>query len=259
MTAILQILRYQLRDAARSRWILAYGLTFLLLTEGLFRFGGGGDRVVVSLLNAVLLLVPLVGLLFGALHFYNSREFMELMLAQPLSRSILYAGLYGGLALPLALTFLLGVGLPFAWHGGGGVALVVLLGTGVALTLVFTGVAFLVALAFEDRAKGMGAALLLWLGVGVIWDGLVLLLVLLFGDYPLERPMLALTFLNPVDLSRVLLLLQLDLAALMGYTGAVFRRFFGSGLGIVAAGLALIVWTVVPLWLGFRRFRRKDF
>jgi Cu-processing system permease protein len=135
----------------------------------------------------------------------------------------------------------------------------VLLGTGVALTLVFTGVAFLVALAFEDRAKGMGAALLLWLGVGVIWDGLVLLLVLLFGDYPLERPMLALTFLNPVDLSRVLLLLQLDLAALMGYTGAVFRRFFGSGLGIVAAGLALIVWTVVPLWLGFRRFRRKDF
>ncbi|MEP6472201.1 MAG: ABC transporter permease subunit [Gemmatimonadota bacterium] len=254
-----QILRYQLRDAARSRWIVAYGLLFLLLTEGLFWFGGGGERVVVSLVNAVLLLIPLVGLLFGALHFYHSRDFMELMLAQPVDRSVLYAGLYGGLALPLTLAFALGVGLPFAWHGGGGAALITLLGVGLALTLVFTGVAFLVALAFEDRAKGMGAALLLWLGAGIIWDGLVLLVVLLFGDYPLERPMLALTFLNPIDLSRVLLLIQLDIAALMGYTGAVFRHFFGSTAGVVAAAVAMLAWTAAPLWLGFRRFRRKDF
>jgi Cu-processing system permease protein len=257
--AILQILRYQLRDAARSRWVLAYGLLFLLLTEGLFRLGGGGERVVVSLLNAVLLLVPLVGLLFGALHFYNSREFMELMLAQPLERSVLFGGLYGGLALPLILAFALGVGLPFAWHGGGGAALLALLGVGVALTLVFTGVAFLVALAFEDRAKGMGAALLLWLGAGIIWDGLVLLLVLLFSDYPLEKPMLILTFLNPIDLGRVLLLLQLDIAALMGYTGAVFRRFFGSETGVITSAAALVIWTGAPLWLGFLRFKRKDF
>lgn len=259
MRAILQILRYQLHDAARSRWVLAYGLLFLLLTEGLFRLGGGGERVVVSLLNAVLLLVPLVGLLFGALHFYNSREFMELMLAQPLERSVLFGGLYGGLAIPLILAFALGVGLPFAWHGGGGGALLALLGVGVALTLVFTGVAFLVALAFEDRAKGMGAALLLWLGAGIIWDGLVLLLVLLFSDYPLEKPMLVLTFLNPIDLGRVLLLLQLDIAALMGYTGAVFRRFFGSEAGVIASAAALVIWTGAPLWLGFLRFRRKDF
>jgi len=257
--AVLQILRYQLRDAARSRWVLAYGLLFLLLTEALFRLGGGGERVVVSLLNMVLLLVPLVGLLFGALHFYNSREFMELMLAQPLERRVLFAGLYGGLALPLILAFALGVGLPFAWHGGGGRALLALLGVGVALTLVFSGVAFLVALAFEDRAKGMGAALLLWLGAGIVWDGLVLLLVLLFSDYPLEKPMLFLTFLNPIDLGRVLLLLQLDIAALMGYTGAVFRRFFGSEMGVITSAVALVAWTGAPLWLGLRQFKRKDF
>jgi Cu-processing system permease protein len=259
MKAILQILRYQLRDAARSRWVLAYGVLFLLLTEGLFRFGGGGERVIVSLLNAVLLLVPLVGLLFGALHFYHSREFMELMLAQPLERHVLYGGLYGGLALPLILALALGVGLPFAWHGEGGTALLVLLGVGVALTLVFSGVAFLVALAFEDRGKGMGAALLLWLGAAIVWDGVVLLVLVLFADYPLEQPMLVLTFLNPIDLGRVVLLLQLDIAALMGYTGAVFRRFFGSGLGIAIAALALLAWTGAPLWLGFRRFKEKDF
>jgi Cu-processing system permease protein len=259
MRSIWQILRYQLRDAARSRWVLAYAVLFLLITEGLFRFGGGGERVVVSLLNAVLLLIPLVGLLFGTLHFYQSRDFMELMLAQPVDRSVLYAGLYGGLALPLMFAFALGVGLPFIWHGGGGTALLALLSVGSALTLVFSGVAFLVALAFEDRAKGMGAALLLWLGAGIIWDGLVLLVVLIFGDYPVERALLVLTFLNPIDLGRVLLLIQLDIAALMGYTGAVFRHFFGGSGGVVTAALALLIWTVAPLWLGFRRFRRKDF
>ncbi len=259
MSAILQILRYQLRDAARSRWILAYALVFMLVTEGLFRLGGGGERVVVSLLDVVLLLVPLVGLLFGTLHFYQSREFMELMLAQPLNRNVLYTGLFGGLALPLILALAAGMGIPFLWHGGGGGAFGVLMGVGIMLTLVFSGVALLVALAFEDRARGMGAALLLWLGAGILWDGLVLLIVLLFGDYPMERPLLVLTFLNPIDLGRVVLLLRLDVAALMGYTGAVFRQFFESGKGSLIAAVALLLWAVVPLWLGFRRFRRKDF
>lgn len=259
MTAMLQILRYQLRDAARSRWILAYAIVFFLITEGLFRLGGGGERVVVSLLDAVLLLVPLVGLLFGTLHFYHSREFMELMLAQPLDRNVLYTGLFGGLALPLVLALAAGMGAPFLLHGGGGGAFGVLMGVGILLTLVFSGVALLVALAFEDRAHGMGAALLLWLGAGILWDGLLLLIVLLFGDYPMERPLLVLTFLNPIDLGRVVLLLQLDVAALMGYTGAIFRHFFESGMGSAIAAAALLLWTAGPLWLGFRRFRRKDF
>jgi len=71
--------------------------------------------------------------------------------------------------------------------------------------------------------------------------------------------MLFLTFLNPIDLGRVLLLLQLDIAALMGYTGAVFRRFFGSEMGVITSAVALVAWTGAPLWLGLRQFKRKDF
>ena len=58
---------------------------------------------------------------------------------------------------------------------------------------------------------------------------------------------------------RILLLLQLDTAALMGYTGAVFERFFGSAVGIAIAGSALVLWTLIPVGLGLRRFRTKDF
>jgi len=64
---------------------------------------------------------------------------------------------------------------------------------------------------------------------------------------------------NPIDLARLLILLRLDVSALMGYTGAVFERFFGSAGGALLASLALVMWTGVPLLLGARRFQRKDF
>jgi Cu-processing system permease protein len=82
---------------------------------------------------------------------------------------------------------------------------------------------------------------------------------MMFADLPLERPALVAMVANPIDLARVLILLRLDAAALMGYTGAVFERFFGSTWGAVLASLALVMWTGVPLLLGARRFQRKDF
>jgi Cu-processing system permease protein len=175
----------------------------------------------------------------------------------------MFTGLYAGLTLPLVGGFGLGIGLPLLVSSATvsipAQALIILLATGILLTLIFTAVAFLLALRFEDRARGLGAALAVWLGFAVLYDGLVLLVVLAFGDYPLESPLLALTVLNPVDLGRVLLLLQFDIAALMGYTGAVFQRFFGDALGMATAMAALLIWVVMPLAIGLRWFRRRDF
>jgi len=256
-----KILRYQLRDVIRGRWIVAYTVLFLLATDLLFRFGGSGDRVILSLMNVVLLLVPLVSIIFGTMYLYRAREFIVMLLAQPVDRTSLFLGLYGGMALPLAGGYVLGVGLPFLWHPGGevGPALGVLLLTGVMLTCAFIALAFLVAVLFEDRAKGFGVAVLVWLLAAVVYDGVVLLVVTTWWRYPLERPLLALTMLNPIDLGRVLLLLQFDIAALMGYTGAVFQRFFGTWLGLTVAFGALALWTTLPFFLGLRRFRLKDF
>ena len=68
-----------------------------------------------------------------------------------------------------------------------------------------------------------------------------------------------LILLNPIDLARILVLLQSDAAALMGYTGAVFERFFGSAYGLALTGGALVAWTGLPFGLGLRRFQSKDF
>jgi len=258
-----KILGYQLRDITRNRWVIAYAGVLLLLTEALFRVGGDGGRVILSLINVVLIFVPLVALTFGTLYLYTAREFIELLLAQPVGRGAMFAGLWGGLALPLAGALLLGVGAPFLFHAADGAiparSLLMLLSTGILLTATFTALAFLIALRSEDRARGFGMALLVWLGCAVVYDGLVLLAATILADYPLETPLLILTLLNPLDLGRVLLLLDFDVAALMGYTGAVFKRFFGTTTGLAAATAALVAWTLIPLGLGVRRFRRRDF
>jgi Cu-processing system permease protein len=258
-----RVLRYELQDLRRSRWVFGYALLLLALTDSLLRFGGGGPRALLSLLNVVLVLVPLVSIVFGTMYLYGARDFIELLLAQPVRRSSLCAGLYAGLALPLAGAFLIGVGLPFLWGGRGEGSLAgplaTLLAVGVLLTGVFTALAFLVSLLFDDRARGFGVALLLWLAATALYDALLVLVSVSWSAYPLETPLLGLTLLNPVDLGRVLLLLQFDSAALMGYTGAVFERFFGSGEGKAVATLALLTWGAVPLALAARRFGRKDF
>jgi Cu-processing system permease protein len=262
MTLTTRLFVSGLRDVGRRRWLLVYLLFYAALTDTLFRFGGNGPRAVLSLTNVVLGLVPLVGLLFGTTYVYQSREFIEMMLAQPVDRRSLFVGLYGGVAVPLAASFMLGVGLPFIWNDGfadGGRAILFLLGSGAAVSVVFTGLGFLIALRFEDRASGLGVAIVSWLAATVLYDGLILLMVTLLQEYPIEQPLIGAMLVNPVDLARVLLLLQLDMGALAGYTGAVFERFFGTAQGSVWSGAALAAWAIVPFLVAMRRFAARDF
>jgi len=259
----MKLIRYQLQDVVRSRWILFYGLFFLLVTDALFRFGGDGDRVIMSLMNVVLIMIPLVGLVLGSMYLYNSREYIELLLAQPVQRRSLFLGLYAGLTLPLTLAFAVGVGLPFLYHGAlageGGGPLGLLLFTGTLLTVIFVALAFAISLATEDRIRGLGSALVIWMFFSVIYNGLMLLVIQLFSDYPLQQPVIIMSLLNPIDMGRILLLLNMDVSAMMGFTGAVFQRFFGSGSGQLISIAALLAWLVVPLMLGQRAFCRKNF
>ncbi|MCF7842267.1 MAG: ABC transporter permease [Lentisphaeria bacterium] len=263
MRTIGKIIKYEVRDILRSKFVLFYFIFFLLLTEGLLRFGGGSTKTLASLSNVVLLVIPLMAIIFGAMYLYHSREFTELLLTQPVNRHQLFTGLYLGLAVPLGLSFGAGLGLPFLFHGfddaGDVMLLLVMIGSGVFLTFIFTALAFWISVAYNERVKGLGISIVLWLFFAVIYDGLVLLVVAWFADYPLEKAVITFTLFNPLDLARILLLLQMDASALMGYTGAGFQRFFGSFWGISTAATALMVWTVMPFWMGMRKFTQKDF
>jgi len=98
-----------------------------------------------------------------------------------------------------------------------------------------------------------------WFFLAVVWDGLILLFVHVFHAYPYEPFLMGMVFLNPIDLGRIVVLLQLDISALMGYTGAVFRRLFGTDTGVAVSAAAMLVYATVPVLFGLRAFRRKDF
>lgn len=95
--------------------------------------------------------------------------------------------------------------------------------------------------------------------MAVIYDGIFLMSLVYFEEYPLDKFSLVATMLNPVDLSRVLILLKLDISALLGYTGAVFQKFFGTSFGFILSSLMLTLWVIVPTYFIQRMAKRKDF
>lgn len=263
MRHALKLARYTFADLLRSRWMFAYAGFFAAIGWALFYFGEEPAQAIVSLLSVVLIVIPLVSAIFGMTQFYNSREFVELLLAQPLDRRSVFYGQYVGLSGTLALAFVIGVSTPFLWYAiqysediG---PLLGLLLAGVLLTSIFAAMALLASTLTDNRLRALGAVIFLWLYFTVLYDGMLLMVILLFDAYPLETPLIVLTMLNPVDLARIVILLRLDVAALMGYTGAVFERFFGSAWGMALSMTALAVWTCAPVALAARFYRRRDF
>jgi Cu-processing system permease protein len=263
MRVTAKVAGYEMRDVLRSRWLIGYTLFFLLVTDALFRFGGGGEKALLSLVNLVLFVIPLVTIVFATVYLYNAREFIELLLTQPIKRRQVFFGVYVGLTVPLSLSFVVAVCAPFVIHRGiasaqpGTFAALIL--AGIALTLIFAALALLIVARTEDRMKGLGVAVAMWLLMAVLYDGLVLLFVSIMADHPMEKPLLALMLANPLDLARVALLLQFDVAALLGYTGAVLQQFFGRAVGVAVTSLALAFWIFAPLLAGMRAFQKKDF
>lgn len=252
-----RIIRYIFYDLLRTRFLLFYTLFLLLCTVALFQLDADTGKVMLSLMNVVLMVIPLISIVFTTIHYYNSYEFMELMLAQPINRTTVLLSEYLAVALSMSMAFLVGVGLPAMLYGMQA-ALFTLLLSGLLLTWVFVSFAFFASVLTRDKARAIGMALLFWFYFSLIYDGLILWVIYTFSDYPLESVTLTLVSLNPVDLARIMILLQLDISALMGYTGAFYKDFFGSHTGWIFSMTILLVWIIIPILLAARIFKHKD-
>lgn len=247
----------------RSRWSYVYFAFYLLLGIVLLFLNHDLSKAVITLMNVIIVLVPLIGTIFGVMYYYNSKEFTELLLAQPLKRSSIFLGQYLGVSLSLSMSLILGLGIPFILYGLFKSSVIwdfsLLLITGTFLTFIFTALAFNIALSNENKIKGFGYAILLWLFLAIIYDGMFLMSLIIFEDYPLDKLSLAGTMLNPIDLSRTLILLKLDISALLGYTGAIFKKFFGTNLGLIISFFTLSLWVILPVTRIVFKSKKKDF
>lgn len=258
-----KILKYSFSDLIRSRWSYVYFIFYLVISVVLLFLNNDLAKAVITLMNITNVLIPLIGTIFGVMYYYDSREFTELLLAQPITRKTIFLGQYIGLALSLSMSLTLGLGLPFIFYGIFESAAIwdflLLIVVGVFLTFIFVALAFNIAIRNENKIKGFGYAILVWLFLAVVYDGIFLTSLLVFKDYPLDKFSLVATMFNPIDLSRILILLKLDISALLGYTGAVFKQFFGSNMGVLSALGVLTLWVVVPVSGILLKAKKKDF
>ncbi len=247
----------------RSRWSYVYFIFYLLLGFVLLFLNNDVNKAVITLMNIIIVLTPLIGTIFGVMYYYNSKEFTELLLAQPINRSKIFMGQYLGISISLTLSLVLGLGIPFMAYGLFKSAAIfdfsLLLIVGSFLNFIFVALSYNIALSTENKIKGFGYAILMWLFLAVIYDGLFLISLVLFDEYPLDKFSLIATMFNPIDLSRILILLKLDISALLGYTGAVFKEFFGTNTGLITSLGLLSLWVLAPIWRINTKVKKKDF
>lgn len=253
----MKLSRYVLYDILRSKVVIAYTIFLFVISVSMFRMEENNSKALLSLLNIVLIVIPLISLVFSTIHYYNSYEFIELMLSQPMSRSRILLSEYSGVAISLLSAFFIGVGIPILIFSPDATGFAMIF-TGCTLTLVFTSIAFWASVKARDKARGIGFALLLWFYFALIYDGLVLLILFSFSDYPLEKLTLVLSALNPVDLGRIFIMLKMDVSALMGYTGALYQNFFGSMQGMFFTTGIMLIWIILPLYAALRSFKKQD-
>ena len=252
-----KIIKYVIADILRNKIVLAYMTFLLVLSFSVFNLEDDASKGLLSLLNIILIIVPLVSIIFSAIYVYNSAEFIELLVSQPLQRKKIWLSIFIGLAGSLTLAFFLGAGIPILLYAATATGFM-MLGMALLLTIIFVAIAMLAVVTTRDKAKGIGVAILLWLYFSLLFDGLVLFILFQFQDYPLEKTMVILSSFNPIDLGRILILLKMDISALMGYTGAVFKDYFGTGIGFIIALGIMFLWVIIPAWLSTRKFSRKD-
>ncbi|HNP34012.1 MAG TPA: ABC transporter permease subunit [Flavobacterium sp.] len=252
-----RIIKIILLDILKNKIVLAYTLILAVLSWSSFALEDNSAKGILTILNIILFTVPLVSILFSTIYLYNSSEFIELLLSQPIKRRKIWLSLFFGLSLAMVLAFFVGAGIPLLINSPDGVGLMMLI-VGCLISLVFVALAFLSSILTRDKAKGIGIAIMTWLYFALLFDGIVLFLLFQFSDYPIENAMVGVTALSPIDLARIQILLHLDVSAMMGYTGAIFKDFFGTTIGLIVSFLLLCLWVILPFFISLRKFNRKD-
>jgi Cu-processing system permease protein len=267
--------RQELVLAARSRWLQTFAVVFALLAiavagAGYILAGGSGvqdfARTATSLVQVVLLLVPLASLVFGVLALTPERGAAEILYSQPVSRTAVLAGRLLGLFEALAAAQGIGFGaaglIIFTQAGDTGVTgfLGVVAGA-LTLTAVFLALAALLAggAGSRRRTRALALALVVWFVSVVLFDVAALGAASMLASGSASRLLIVSVLVNPVDAARTGSLLAVEGSAAFGAASLAFLRFTKGPAGAFAwIAASLLVWTVVPLALGARRLRAMD-
>lgn len=264
------IAQRELRDALRNKWLLLYAIAFAGLAFALSRAGiasagyaglGGFGRTAASLINALLLFVPLLGLSVGAVSLATERErgTLAYLLAQPVNRIEVFLGKTIGAALAVITALALGFGLAglalATGRGGNWIAYLALAGYSVLLALVSLGIGFVISVFTRKAATALGAALIVWLALVFLSD--LGLIGVTLSVRPTDATLLGMVLSNPLQIFKLGAVYSLrSTLDSLGAAGqyAVYR--FGTGLTGLLIGL-MVLWAALTHGIAFAVFNRK--
>jgi Cu-processing system permease protein len=274
MNAVFLCARHELLLAVRSRWLQLFAVVFAALalvvsSAGYILSGGYGlqdfARTAASLVQLVLLIVPLTALCFGALALTPERGAAEMLFAQPVSRTSILAGRYLGLFVSLVAAQAIGFGLAgLVLQGQSGESglgtFVALVAISLVLTAVFLSIAALLAQArAARRARVLALALVVWFVAVVLYDVAVLAVASLLRSGTASRLLITAVLVNPADAGRTMALMAVEGTAAFGAASAALLRFTGgAGYAILFASMSLLAWIIGPLLIAARRLSRAD-
>ena len=265
------IMGKEIRDARRNRWFMVISVLFAFLSislsllglAGLGSFGVAGfGRTAASLLNLVLLIVPLMGLLLGAMSVVGEKEQGTLLtlLTQPVTVNEVFTGKYLGAAAAMVATVLLGFGTSgfiiarYAGLDQIGDYLVLVFFT-VLLGLVYLSLGFCISIFTQRHATAIGVALFTWFTFIFLSDlglmGTAMVLRLSPGN------LFWLVLINPAQSFKLAVIgnLQKSLET-FGAAGAYASDVFGVWL-VPALSVVMIAWILIPLAAALLFFRTR--
>lgn len=268
---VVTVLRKELRDAIRSRWLTAFALTFafvalaLALVQQQGNVGAQGfNRTTASLINLCLLLVPLLALLVGSGAIAGERErgTWATLLAQPISSTELLVGKYLGLLVGLWATIALGFGAAGAVMGlisplAGMGQFFMFIGLSCVLASAMLSIGVLISVVAEGRVKALALAILAWFVFVLLYQFVAIGVALSVASS--GRALVGAVLLNPVEAVRILAVMSLapDFQVL-GPLGAYMHFEIGIGRTIALLGAAIFVWCVAPVLCAAHLLRAQD-
>lgn len=267
------LLKKEINDSLNNRWFMLYAAAFtgLALLLSWLSLSGGGlgysgfagfGRTAASLVNLVLLIVPLMGLTIGAGGISAERErgTLHYLLAQPVSRAEVLLGKYLGLAVSLLGALALGFGLSgaiIAGRGGqtdaGAYGLLVIFSFTLALGMLSLG--FLIGVLTRKAAVATGTALFLWLVLVFVGD-LGLMGTTLAFKLPIQA-LFNLALINPLQVFKMSALMSINATLdVLGPAGIYAIQTYRDHLTWMFLG-ALFAWIVLPLVAAYTIFSRR--
>ena len=137
-----RIIKIILLDILKNKIVLAYALIMALLSWSSFALEDNSSKGLLTILNIILFTVPLVSILFSTIYIYNSAEFIELLLSQPIARKKIWLSLFIGLSTSFIVSFIIGTGIPLLIYAPFSTGSMMIL-LGVIISVVFVSIAFL--------------------------------------------------------------------------------------------------------------------